>query len=1214
MPDYLGQQWFEHYVAEHERLGMTVWFGEWTGQGGWQEKMLGECERNPDLSGRRLCNHTFQVGSGSVAELTIPDGEVVLDASAYPLADDRLDGEGRVDMTGDLNGAHLDWKALPGSWLVSVVTTQLYDLNYLRPDVANLWLDMYFTPHLERLGPHVGKALRGYLQDELYVLRGNIIYDDVLLDRFQQEKGYDPRPYLTGLFHDIGPLTDKIRCEYYEVMSILLEESLYAPLGDWHEENGLLFSTIATWGRQDIMGQTGHYGDFFRICKYFHITGNEDPGSTEPGGRCFSDAKLSSSMLHLYDRERAAMCVYWGSGHGMTQEQNVAWTNENFTYGLNMYNTHGGLYGSLGSWYEWVPPSVHFRQPYFELWKAFVDYVSRVSVIMSQGRHVADVALLYPLTSIHANWISGNQFSSEAVDVNITTFALAKHIFTAGIDFDFINDDKLVEAEFRDGMLCLAQMEFSMVLLPPLTTVRTATLEKLRDYARAGGTVMAFRALPTASAERGGGDERLRDLLREIFGFAAHAEYSYTAQINRHAGISMSVHENEAGGKGIFVPEHEIHRTRYYDPGFERPACSVPEVISNHIDRDVVCSGPDVFHTHQKIGDLEAYFLFNVRTERRSLEFTFRVEGQPEIWNAHSGKISPCDRFSSGDGVTNVRLMMERNEGILLVFGGGEHRPEVREDDLKAVGAVAVDDDGLKVDGLSDRSGKHRVRVHHLGKDFRGEANVAEPPRPMGLGGRWGFELIPTMDNRWGDFRYPASPTKLGPEARIFRFRQEATGLPGEQEGWHAPDFDDANWQETDYSFGPYWHSLGPLAAEPSDQERIIAGDVDPSAGPWERYCYSQTVGHGNIEVYGISAGAHGLDENFLYFSATEERGFRFLLTWVCVDEAGEWEFTFGKGELGTSQFEAGWRYNLGGAGVGQQAWINGELVAEIVDGQPLVANRVHLNRGANPVVLKLIHEPGEPVSAIATITHPQDEVPAELPPPPRLRWFAGASTPVYDIRPYTNGAVGWYRFQAPSGTKRMQLTIDGDLQGAWVDGKAMTVAAGRIELDKAVDGVVQVALCIRQRPGRYAGAAIPEPVTFDCEPTHMALGDWSHQALEAYSGGAIYSIEFSLEASHLGCAIELDLGHVKVAGEVSVNGKTVGVGLARPFTFDLDGFCTVGTNHLQVRVYNTMANHYDVAFPSAYVFAGHTESGLLGPVEIRFYNRVRITALPLSI
>ena len=83
----------------------------------------------------------------------------------------------------------------------------------------------------------------------------------------------------------------------------------------------------------------------------------------------------------------------------------------------------------------------------------------------------------------------------------------------------------------------------------------------------------------------------------------------------------------------------------------------------------------------------------------------------------------------------------------------------------------------------------------------------------------------------------------------------------GPAKDWHKADFDDANWEETDYSHGSYWRCLGPEAAVSTDLELILAGDVDTAAEPWERYAYSQIVGHANPEVYGIMAGAHGLDE-----------------------------------------------------------------------------------------------------------------------------------------------------------------------------------------------------------------------------------------------------------------------------------------------------------------------------------------------------------------
>ncbi len=1227
-PAYWSDGWwefFEHYVAEHERLGMTAWFSEWTGQGYWQDRLREERANHPELEGRRLVLHQAEARAGEGVDLEVPEEEEVLGAGAYRRVRGGLDGDSRQDLAARIQDGRLNWQAPAGEWMVAIVSSQPHDLDYLNPAVARRWLEIYWNPHLEHLGRFVGQTLRGYLQDELFVLNGNIVYAESLLERFKEEKGYDPRPYLVGLFHDIGAFTDKIRCQYYEVMSALLEENLYRPLCAWHEEHNMLFSTIATWGRQDIMGQTYHYGDYFRLCRWFHITGNEDPGASEPGGRCFADAKLSSSILHLYQRERAAMCVYWGAGHGMTQEQNLAWTNENYAYGLNMYNTHGGLYGSLGSWYEWVPPSVHFRQPYWEHWKSFVDYVARLSAVLSQGVHRADVALLYPLTSIHANWLKGDHFTAAADEIGIETLALARHIYESGIDFDFVDDHKLSQAVVSGDLLRIGGLEFRAVLLPPMTTVRTGILEKLKAFYRAGGTVVAFRRLPGGSPEQGRDDPRIRALLQDIFGVASSAEYIHTSEKHRQAAGSVRVQKNEKGGQGIFVPEHEVHRTVWYDPGMERRGSSVPAVISEAIERDVLSSGRDLFHTHQKIGELEVYFLYNVRPEKRMLEFELRVEGQPDIWDAWSGRIIPHYRFERGEGSTRVRLEMERHQGILLVFGPGEGRPEVVEDNLTRIAGVEEETDGLRVEGACADGGRKHLRIRHRGREYVGETRLDPPPAPIRLEGTWGFAVQPTLDNRWGDFRHPATKTKIGPQARIFRYAREGE-RQGEELGWHQEDFDDAGWREFAYSFGPYWLCLGPFAAghEPAEMARFSAGQVDLERGyegagkvhQWEEHVYSRTMGHASKEVYRASAGMHGIDDHFIYFPATGEEAdaVRYLFTYACVPEAGDWDFHFGHGAVGQDQHEEIWEYHFGGrSGAGQQAWINGRQVVEFGPGEHVAVVRVQLEKGLNPVLLKLVHHQGQPVNVFAALVNPAEPGEVEWPPPPRLRWFAGPSTLVYDIAPHASRRVGWYRFEAPSGTRVVKLALEAEAGRAWVNGRPVEIQDGRIELQAPVEGVAQVALRLEQKPGCYAGAAIKEPVEFECDPTSLPLGDWSGFALESYSGGAIYTREFVLDADHLGTEIALDLGRVQVSAEVEVNGRKVGVGLARPYCFDITDCVREGQNRVVVRVFNTMANHYSVAFPSSYVFEGQTVSGLLGPVELRFSNRVRMRARGLQ-
>ena len=97
-----------------------------------------------------------------------------------------------------------------------------------------------------------------------------------------------------------------------------------------------------------------------------------------------------------------------------------------------------------------------------------------------------------------------------------------------------------------------------------------------------------------------------------------------------------------------------------------------------------------------------------------------------------------------------------------------------------------------------------------------GRPHVNPPPRSerptqaIALDGEWEFELKPTMDNRYGDFRLPATDKIIGPEARIFRHAVES----GDATAWQEPDFDDSRWERVTYDFGPQFWLLGPLPAD----------------------------------------------------------------------------------------------------------------------------------------------------------------------------------------------------------------------------------------------------------------------------------------------------------------------------------------------------------------------------------------------------------------
>jgi hypothetical protein len=154
-----------------------------------------------------------------------------------------------------------------------------------------------------------------------------------------------------------------------------------------------------------------------------------------------------------------------------------------------------------------------------------------------------------------------------------------------------------------------------------------------------------------------------------------------------------------------------------------------------------------------------------------------------------------------------------------------------------------------------------------------------------------------------------------------------------------------------------------------------------------------------------------------------------------------------------------------------------------------------------------------------------------------------------------------------------------------------------RVTLPATIAQPAKVALRIKQERGAYAGAALPEPVAFDCGAGSLAVGDWSRIAgLSSYSGGAWYRKTITLSAAQLTGPVELDLGGVGSTAEVLVNRQKAGIRLAPPYRVDISKQVKAGENRIEVLVYSALSNHYQT-IPTRY--RRLSPSGLLGPVRL---------------
>jgi hypothetical protein len=176
-----------------------------------------------------------------------------------------------------------------------------------------------------------------------------------------------------------------------------------------------------------------------------------------------------------------------------------------------------------------------------------------------------------------------------------------------------VDSRAIAEAKIIDGALVHGSLQWRVVVLPGVDTLRSAAWENLARFVRAGGVLIALGVLP-ANSEAEFPSARVQALAEEIFGPASNMPVAVA---------------NDSGGGGIFLPA-----------GRES---LLPIVLKDVIEPDAspIESRSLVRATHRRIDGHEVYFVINDSPKAWSAEVRFAATGQAEEWNPSSGKVVP---------------------------------------------------------------------------------------------------------------------------------------------------------------------------------------------------------------------------------------------------------------------------------------------------------------------------------------------------------------------------------------------------------------------------------------------------------------------------------------------------------------------------------------------------------------------------------------------
>ncbi len=480
-----------------------------------------------------------------------------------------------------------------------------------------------------------------------------------LLAEFQRRRGYDLTPHLPALVGDVGPDTAAVRHDWGRTLTELANEDFLEPMHKWaHEHHTLLRSQ--SYGFPPVTLSSNRYEDL-----------PEGEGkATINMWREFSDTRWAASAGHLFNHN-VISSETWTWLHSpafrATPLDMKAEADLHFLQGINQLVGHGWPYSpeSAGQpgWRMYAAGAFNAHNPWFNVMPDLTGYLQRVSFALRQGRPANDVALLLPNDDVWASFKAGIQKnksptsiggfdetgSNITIDESLPKFLgseVVPQILDAGFNLDFIDADAIDTVG----------IPYKVLVLPGVDRLPPTTYEKILDFARNGGIVVATRRLPATAPGLSGAaaiSSRVQQLSRTLF----------------HGQIATA----------HFVPDE-------HDLGAQLATWLPPDFVAKP-------RAPEIGFIHRHLDDGDLYFIDNTSNQPKSIQASFRATAaHAELWDPFTGKASGV-RASS-----QIELHLEPYESRILFFSktplappSADHRMTSKQVDISHDWLVTFD-------------------------------------------------------------------------------------------------------------------------------------------------------------------------------------------------------------------------------------------------------------------------------------------------------------------------------------------------------------------------------------------------------------------------------------------------------------------------------------------------------------------------------------------
>ena len=572
----------------------------------------------------------------------------------------------------------LIWSKPSGVWRVLVLLSRDFrqNIDMLNPEAVKCFIENTHEKYKHWVGKYFGTTIKGFFADEPRAIRfgldkpqfgePTIPFTRRFFDRLMDGGIKNIDAVMVSVFGNASDENTYNRILFWKKIAAWYRESFFYQLASWAQRHDLEY--MADCFSEDAMNLVA-YMDYFNTTSPLQRPGLDCLGLPVPNDiKIYKGPKFASSVAHANNRQR---CMAEGPGllgYECDLEQLKRCTDWLYAFGVNQIVPNAFMYTiSHENLYE--PPSYFYQWTLWNYYQDFDSYVKRLGNILTQGRHCAPVAVLYPTSSLLGNYdplvpsgVYGGAHlevftkgTNEIQYIQQINDAVVKILLTKSLDFDFI-DEEMIAAYDEDGSgLNFNNRDFKILIIPAATVLTKDSWESIKKISKIV-PVIFIGSLPVKYADIKNKPDGIKEEISEIF------------RINPDEILNISNDKNACE----LVMSH-VDGWNFIKAASQIDSSILAEILVDRIDslitRDILVeNGEDaIISHHRRFGQYDILFLVNQSDEQQPANVIFSKRGALYRWDPADGSQETLNSEAQDNGI-RYRHNFQPYESLLLIL------------------------------------------------------------------------------------------------------------------------------------------------------------------------------------------------------------------------------------------------------------------------------------------------------------------------------------------------------------------------------------------------------------------------------------------------------------------------------------------------------------------------------------------------------------------